>query len=96
MRCCRIVLTRRLGRQGGRWRSRDGGNGGEDVERAAEALAQFEIEAADWLAFDAFDGSQIGAIEASFLIGQFEFEQALIHDKPNLVNSCTIAVYARL
>ena len=48
--------------QRGKWRSRDSGDGGDGVERAAfdaelAALAQFDFVAANWLALDAFDGS---------------------------------------
>ena len=60
------------------------------------ALAQFDFVAADWLAFDAFDGSQKGAVESSFLIGRFASEQALFHKELKLVNRYTIVMYARL
>ena len=64
----------------------------ENVE-LVEALAQFDLEASDWLDFDAFDGFQIGAVGLSFLIGRPGFEQALFgHEEPNLVNNCAIVM----
>ncbi len=46
-----------------------------NTEPTAEALAQFNFEAADWLAFASFGGSQIGAFKLSVLIGRLDFEQ---------------------
>lgn len=56
-------------------------------------LAQFEMEASEWLDLDAFDGSHSGAFGSSCLIGPFNFEQAPFdHVEPNLVKSCAIVV----
>lgn len=55
--------------------------------------AKFDVEGADWLALDAFDGSHSRAVGSNFLIGGFVFEQA--HVEPNLVNSCEIVIKAR-
>ena len=64
-----------------------------ELAELMEALAQFDLRAADWLAFVTFDGVYSGAFGSSCLISPFDFEQASFgHEEPNLVNSCAIVM----